>query len=68
MEKKTNKPKLEILKFLRKSAESPLIKLAKLCLLWKVNKYTLTRVFLHAEIISAMKKVQNNTVFMKKQK
>ena len=30
MEKKTNKPKLEILKFLRKSAESPLIKFAKI--------------------------------------
>ena len=27
MEKKTNKAKLEIFKFLRKSAESPLIKL-----------------------------------------
>ena len=30
MEKKTNKAKLEIFKFLRKSAESPLIKLAEI--------------------------------------
>ena len=60
MEKKTNKEKLKIFKFLRK--------LVELCLLWKFNKYTLTRVFLHAEFISAMKTVQNNTVFMKTQK
>ena len=72
MEKKTNKAKLEIFKFLRKSAESQGYSLLKnqpkLCLLWKFNKYTLTRVFLHAEFISAMKTVQNNTVFMKTQK
>ena len=30
MEKKTNKAKLDILKFLRKSADSPLIKLAEI--------------------------------------
>ena len=60
MEKKTNKAKLKIFKFLRK--------LVELCLLWKFNKYTLTRVFLHAEFISAMKTVQNPTVFMKTQK
>ena len=30
MEKKTNKTKLEIFKFFRKSAESPLIKLAEI--------------------------------------
>ena len=30
MEKKTNKAKLEIFNFLRKSAESPLIKLAEI--------------------------------------
>ena len=30
MEKKTNKAKLEIFKFLRKSAESPLMKLAEI--------------------------------------
>ena len=36
----------------------------------KFNKYTLTRVFLHAEFISAMKTVQNPSclVFMKTQK
>ena len=34
----------------------------------KFNKYTLTRVFLHAELISVMKTVQNPTVFMKTQK
>ena len=33
--------------------------LPELCLLWKFNKYTLIRVFLHAEFISAMKTVQN---------
>ena len=57
MEKKTNKATLEIFKLL-----------IKLCLLWKFNKYTLTRVFLHAEFISAMKTVQNPTVLMKTQK
>ena len=30
MEKKTNKAKLEMFKFLKKSAESPLIKLAEI--------------------------------------
>ena len=60
MEEKTNKAKLEIFKFLRNWP--------KFCLLWKFNKYTLTRVFLHAEFISAMKTVQNPTVFMKTQK
>ena len=60
MEKKTNKAKLKILKFLRK--------LAELCLLWKFNKYTLTRVFLHAEFISAKKTVQNPAVFIKTEK
>ena len=30
MEKKTNKAKLELFKFLKKSAESPLIKLAEI--------------------------------------
>ena len=64
MEKKTNKAKLEIFKFFRKLAESQ--NKPKLCLLWKVNKYTLTRVFLPAEFISAMKTVKNNTVFMKR--
>ena len=73
MEKKTNKAKLEIIKFLRKSAESQGYiafdeNWKKLCLLWKVNKYTLTGVFLHAEFISAKKTVQNPTVFLKTQK
>ena len=54
MEKKTNKAKLEIFKFLRKSAES--------------QGYSLhTRIFLH-ELISTMKTVQNLMVFMKTQK
>ena len=39
-----------------------------MCLLWKFNKYTLTRVFVHAEFISVMKTVQNPTVFIKKAK
>ena len=44
-------------------------KISRNCgLLWKFNKYTLTRVFLHGEFISAMKTVQNPTVFMKTQK
>ena len=57
MERKTNKAKLDIFKFL--------IKLAEIVPSMKVNKYTLTRVFLYAEFISAMKTVKNNTVFMK---
>ena len=57
MEKKTNKANLEIFKFLK-----------KMCLLWKFNKYTLTRVFLQTEFISAMKTVQKPTFFMKTQK
>ena len=72
MEKKTNKAKLEIFKFLRKPAESQGYSLRKnqlkFCLLWKFNKYTLTRVFLHAEFISTMKTVQHNKVFMKTQR
>ena len=32
------------------------------------EKYTLTRVFLYAEFISAMKTMQNPTAFMKTQK
>ena len=72
MEKKTNKAKLEIFKFLRKSAESQAIvfdKISRNCaLLWKFHKYTLTKVFLPAEFISVMKTVQNPLVFMKAQK
>ena len=59
MEKKTNKAKLEIFKFSRKLAESPLIKLAEI---------VHPTVFLHAEFISVRKTVQNPTVFMKTQK
>ena len=70
MEKKTNEAKLEIFTFLRKSAESQgyiaFDKISQNCdFLWKFNKYTLTRVFLHAEFISVMKKVQNPTAYMK---
>ena len=73
MEKKTNKAKSEIFKFLRKSAESQgyiaLDKISRNCaFIEKFNKYTLTRLFLQAEFISAMKTVQNPTVFMKTQK
>ena len=72
MEKKTNTAKLEIFTFLRKSAESQgyslYMKIAELCLRWKFNKYTLPKVFLHAEFLSAMKTGQNPTVFMKTQK
>ena len=39
-----------------------------MCLIWKFKKYTLTRVFMHAEFISAMKTVQNPAVFLKTQK
>ena len=68
MEKKTNKEKLEIFKFLRNRLNRKAIVFDKISLQWKVNKYTLTRVFLHAEFISAMKTVQNPMVFMKTQK
>ena len=44
------------------------MKLAEIVPSMEINKYTLTRVFLHAELISAMKTVQNPTVFMKTQK
>ena len=74
MEKKTNKAKLDIFKFLRKSSELQGYRLAfdrirQNCgLQWKFNRYTLTRVFLHAEFISAMKTLQDPTFFMKTQK
>ena len=74
MEKKRNKGKLEIIKFSRKSAESQGYNLAfdkirRNCAFYGNSmKYTLTRVFLHAELISAMKTVQDPTVFMKTQK
>ena len=37
MKKKTNKEKLKIFKFLRKSAESPLIKLAEIVPFMKIQ-------------------------------
>ena len=61
MEKKTNKAKLEIFKFLRKSVLSQ----GYIC---KFYKNMLIRVFLHAEFIYAMKTVQNPTIFMKNTK
>ena len=72
MEKKTNKAKLEIFKFLENRLNRKAIafdEISQNCAFYgKFNKYTLTRVFLHAEFISAMKTVQNPTVFMKTQK
>ena len=59
MEKKTNKEKVEIFKFLRDS---------KLCLICKFYKNMLIRVFLHAEFISAMKTVPNPKIFVKNSK
>ena len=68
MEKKTNIAKLDIFKFLRKSALSPMIKLEVIMPYRKFHKDMLIRVFLHAEFISAMKTVQNPTIFMKNEK
>ena len=69
MDKKTNKGKLEIFKLLRISALSqgqPLIKLEVIIPYLEIlQKY---RVFLHAEFISAMKTVQNPTIFVKNTK
>ena len=50
MEKKTNKTKLETFPIFEKIS-------------WKFNKNTLTRVFLHAEFISAMKTVTKSYGF-----
>ena len=64
MEKKTKKAKLEIFKFLRKSALSQgysLDKIGGYYALSKFYKNMLIRVFLHAEFISAMKTVLNPT-------
>ena len=58
MERKTNKAKLEIFKFLRKSILSQ----------GKFYKNMLIRVFLHAEFISAKKTVENPKSFMKNRK
>ena len=69
MEKKTNKAKLEIFKFLRKSILSPIDKIGgNYALPANSIKNMLIRVFLHAEFISAMKTVQNPTIFVKNAK
>ena len=71
MEKKTNKAKLEVFKFLRNRLNRKAIAFDKISRNYAFYgnsiKYTLTRVFWHAEFISAMKKVLNPTVFMKTQ-
>ena len=68
MEKKTNKAKLEIFKFLRKSAESQGYSLDKISRNFVFYGNSINRVFLHSEFISTMRTVQNNKVFMKTQK
>ena len=71
MEKKKNKAKFEIFKFWRKRLNRKAIafdKISRNYAFYENSIYILTRVFLHAELISAMKTVQNNTVFMKTQK
>ena len=70
MEKKTNKDKLDIFKFLRKSVLSQLYdKIGGNCALSaNSTKNMPISVFLHAEFISAMKTVQNPTIFMKNAK
>ena len=44
------------------------MKLAEIVPYLQIHKNALIRVFLHAEMISAMKTVQNPTVFMKNTK
>ena len=73
MEKKTNKAKLEIFNFLRKSALSQgYIAYDKIAdnyaLSAKFYKNMLIRVFLHAEFIFSIKTVQNCTISMKNAK
>ena len=65
MEKKTNKGKWEIFKYLRDSVLSQGYSLWLIC---KFYKNMLIRVFLHAEFISAMKTVQNPMIFVKNAK
>ena len=69
MEKKTNKAKLEIFTFLRKSPELQgyiaFDKIRRNCAFYGNSTNKLTRVFLCAEFISVLKTVKNNTVFMK---
>ena len=69
MEEKTNKAKLEIFKFLRKSARKVAFdKISRNCAFYgnSINIHLLG--FFLIEFISAMKTVQNPTVFMKMQK
>ena len=72
MEKKTNKAKLEILKFQRKSVLSQGYSFDKIggnyILPANSIKNMLIRIFLHAELISAMKTVQITTKFVKNAK
>ena len=72
MENNTNKAILAILKFLRKSVLLQGIAFDKIrgnyALPANSIKNMLIRVFLHAEFISAMKTVQNPTIFMKNEK
>ena len=67
MEKKTNKYKLAILKFLRDSVLSQgFDKIgSNYALSANSMKICLFRVFVHAEFISAMKTVHNPTIFVK---
>ena len=71
IEKKTDIAKPEIFTFMRKSAELQCYAFDKInrnCAFYgnSINIHLL--VFLHAEFISAMKTVQNPTVFIKTQK
>ena len=72
MEKKTNKAKLAIFKFLRNQFYRKAIAFDKIgsnyALSAKFYKNMLIRVFLHAEFISAMKTVPNPTIFVKNAK
>ena len=72
MEKKTNKVKLEIFQIFEKisfiARLQPMIKLDVIMPYQQFYKNMLIRVFLHAEFISAMKIVQNPTIFMKNAK
>ena len=66
MEKKTNKEKLEIFKFLRISALSQAID--KIGSYLQILKNMVIMEFLHAELITATKTVQNTTIFVKNTK
>ena len=68
MDKKTNKAKLEIFKFLRIQLYRKAIAFDKIGSNYALSGNStkmLIRVFLHAEFISAMKTVQNPTIFVK---